>query len=57
MALTKIKKALGVGVEEKALTLTDPDALTLFGSRSQNHGLDPFASKTVKAIAATEELS
>ncbi|MGV6804083.1 MAG: phage portal protein [Ruegeria sp.] len=31
MALTKIKKALGFGVEEKALTLTDPDALTLFG--------------------------
>lgn len=31
MALTKIKKAFGFGVEEKALTLTDPGALTLFG--------------------------
>ncbi|WP_377190996.1 phage portal protein [Ruegeria meonggei] len=31
MALTKIKKALGIGVEEKALNLTDPALLALFG--------------------------
>ncbi|WP_037317189.1 phage portal protein [Ruegeria halocynthiae] len=39
MALTKIRKALGFGVEEKALTLTDSDALTLFGVSPTATGL------------------
>ncbi|WP_170760414.1 phage portal protein [Ruegeria lacuscaerulensis] len=51
MALTKIKKALGFGVEEKALTLTDPDALTLFGVLPTATGVSVGPSNAMRVPA------
>jgi HK97 family phage portal protein len=58
MAFTKIKKALGFGVEEKALTLTDPDALTLFGAVPTSSGLTigPGNALCVPAVACAVSL-
>jgi len=59
MAITsKIKKALGFGVEQKALTLTDPDALTLFGMVPTSSGLSigPSNALRVPAVACAVSL-
>lgn len=59
MALTsKIKKAFGFKVEEKAITLTDPDALTLFGAIPTTSGISigPGNALRVPAVACSVSL-
>lgn len=59
MALTsKIKKAFGFKVEEKAITLTDPDALTLFGAIPTTSGISigPGNALRVPAVACAVSL-
>ncbi|NVO55104.1 phage portal protein [Rhodobacteraceae bacterium B1Z28] len=51
MALTKIKKALGFGVDEKALTLTDPDVFPLFGVTPTASGLSVGPSNAMRVPA------
>ncbi|WP_127111712.1 phage portal protein [Shimia sediminis] len=53
MAFQKIKNALGLGTEEKALTLTDPDTLSLFGVLPTASGvsIDPGNAMRVPAVA------
>ncbi|MFC2967726.1 phage portal protein [Acidimangrovimonas pyrenivorans] len=53
MALTKIKKALEFGADKKALTLTDADALTLFGVLPTASGVSigPSTALRVPAVA------
>ena len=53
MAFQKIKNALGFGTEEKALTLTDPDALSLFGVLPTASGVSigPGNAMRVPAVA------
>ncbi|WP_323784615.1 phage portal protein [Thalassovita sp.] len=53
MALQKIKNALGFGTEQKALTLTDPDALSLFGVLPTTSGVSigPSTAMRVPAVA------
>lgn len=53
MPFDKLKKALGFSAEEKALTLTDPDALTLFGVLPTTSGVSigPGNAMRVPAVA------
>lgn len=53
MAFQKIKNALGFSAEEKALTLTDPDALSLFGVLPTSSGVSigPSSALRVPAVA------
>ncbi len=58
MPFQKIKTALGFSAEEKALTLTDPDALTLFGAIPTTTGLHigPGNAMRVPAVACAVSL-
>ncbi|NDW43651.1 phage portal protein [Ruegeria sp. PrR005] len=53
MAFQKIKNALGFRADQKALTLTDPDALSLFGVLPTETGLSigPSTAMRVPAVA------
>lgn len=53
MAFQKIKNALGFGAEQKAITLTDPDALSLFGVLPTASGVSvgPGNAMRVPAVA------
>ncbi|WP_424976822.1 phage portal protein [Leisingera sp. S232] len=53
MAFQKLKNALGFGTEQKALTLTDPDALALFGAVPTASGVtvSPSNAMRVPAVA------
>ncbi|KRS11047.1 HK97 family phage portal protein [Roseovarius atlanticus] len=53
MPFDKLKKALGFSAEEKALTLADPDALTLFGVLPTTSGVSigPGIAMRVPAVA------
>lgn len=53
MPFDKLKKALGFSAEEKALALTDPDALTLFGVLPTTSGVSigPGNAMRVPAVA------
>ena len=58
MAFQKLKNALGFSTEQKALTLTDPDALTLFGAIPTTTGLSvgPGNAMRVPAVACAVSL-
>jgi HK97 family phage portal protein len=58
MAFQKLKNALGFGTEQKALTLTDPDALTLFGAIPTTTGISigPGNAMRVPAVACAVSL-
>ncbi|UWR82888.1 phage portal protein [Phaeobacter inhibens] len=58
MAFQKLKNALGFGTEQKALTLTDPDALALFGAVPTSSGLSigPSNAMRVPAVACAVSL-
>ncbi|UWR59121.1 phage portal protein [Phaeobacter inhibens] len=58
MAFQKLKNALGFGTEQKALTLTDPDALALFGAVPTSSGLSigPGNAMRVPAVACAVSL-
>ena len=58
MPFQKIKNALGFSTEQKALTLTDPDALTLFGAIPTTTGLSigPGNAMRVLAVACAVSL-
>lgn len=58
MPFQKIKTALGFSIEQKALTLTDPDALTLFGAIPTTTGLSigPGNAMRVPAVACAVSL-
>ncbi|MDO6754711.1 phage portal protein [Phaeobacter inhibens] len=58
MAFQKLKNALGFGAEQKALTLTDPDALALFGAVPTSSGLSigPSNAMRVPAVACAVSL-
>ncbi|WP_170344482.1 phage portal protein [Ruegeria atlantica] len=51
MALNKFKKALGFGVEEKSLTLTDPDVFPLFGVTPTASGVSVGPSNAMRVPA------
>ncbi|MDO6521276.1 phage portal protein [Shimia thalassica] len=58
MPFQKIKSAFGFRAEQKALTLTDPDALTLFGAIPTTTGLSigPGNAMRVPAVACAVSL-
>lgn len=58
MAFEKLKKALGFAAEEKAVTLTDSGALTLFGAIPTNSGISigPGNALRVPAVACAVSL-
>ncbi len=53
MAFQKLKNALGFGVEEKALTLTNPDALSLFGVLPTASGVSIGPSNAMRVPAVS----
>lgn len=52
MPFQKIKTALGFSTKEKALTLTDPDALTLFGAILTTTGISIGPGNAMRVPAA-----
>lgn len=58
MPFQKLKTALGFSAEQKSLTLTDPDALSLFGSVPTTTGLSvgPGNAMRVPAVACAVSL-
>lgn len=58
MAFQKLKNALGFSTELKALTLTDPEALTLFGAIPTTTGISvgPGNAMRVPAVACAVSL-
>lgn len=58
MALSRLKQALGFQTEEKAVTLTDPNALALFGSMPTTSGLSigPGNALRVPSVACAVSL-
>lgn len=51
MALTKIKKAFGFGVEEKSLSLTDPEVFPIFGVTPTASGVSVGPSNAMRVPA------
>ncbi|MEQ8923679.1 MAG: hypothetical protein RIE60_23010, partial [Roseovarius sp.] len=58
MAFEKLKKKLGFEADEKAFTLTDPEALALFGAIPTTSGLSvgPGNAMRVPAVACAVSL-
>ena len=51
MAFDRIRKALGFPIEEKAVTLTDPDAFSLFGAIHTHSGVTVSAASAMRVPA------